>query len=350
MSRLDKLSVPVIQGGMGVGISLGGLAGAVAACGGMGVISTANIGFREPDFFSNTEEADQRALIKEIRKAREIAGGKGLIAINAMAVTTRYADMVRTACREGIDAVISGAGLPLELPSLTKGFDVMIAPIVSSGRAARSLLSIWQKRHQRRADFVVVEGSRAGGHLGFAREELTGGRAKPLAEIVSDVCGVCGGGEGEEPVPVFAAGSVFDRRDMAEVKRAGAYGVQIATRFIACRECDASQAFKDVILSADSEDAMILQSPVGMPGRGLRTPLIERIEAGGRLLPKSCVRCIKTCDPGTTAYCINRALTAAFYGNYEEGLFFCGGNVGRVREMTTAAALMEELSEDWSNA
>lgn len=354
MSKLSKLSIPVIQGGMGVGISLGGLAGAVAACGGMGVISTANIGFREPDFFNNTEEADRRALVKEIRKAREIAGGKGLIAVNAMAATTRYDAMVRTACEEGVDAVISGAGLPLELPALTEGFEVMIAPIVSSGRAAKTLLTAWQRRHGRKADFVVVEGSRAGGHLGFGREELTEGRAKPLAEIVAEVCAVCRdfskAREGGGPIPVFAAGSVFDRRDMTEVKKAGARGVQIATRFIACRECDASQGFKDVILAAGAEDVMILKSPVGMPGRGLRTPLMEKVAKGERLLPKKCVRCIRTCNPETTPYCISRALTAAFYGNYEEGLFFCGGNVGRVKEMTTAAALMEELSQDWSKA
>lgn len=139
MSKLSKLSIPVIQGGMGVGISLGGLAGAVAACGGMGVISTANIGFREPDFFNNTEEADRRALVKEIRKAREIAGGKGLIAVNAMAATTRYDAMVRTACEEGVDAVISGAGLPLELPALTEGFEVMIAPIVVQRQSRKDL-------------------------------------------------------------------------------------------------------------------------------------------------------------------------------------------------------------------
>lgn len=349
MNRLDKLTVPVIQGGMGVGISLGGLAGAVAACGGMGVISTANIGFREPDFFDDTDAADQRALRKEIRKAKEIAGGKGLIAINAMVATTRYQDMVRTACEEGVDAVISGAGLPLELPSLTDGFDVMIAPIVSSGRAAKSLLSIWQKRHHRNADFVVVEGSQAGGHLGFSRDELAEGGAKTLPEIVAEVCGVCSQ-LGGDPVPVFAAGGVFDRSDMAKVKGAGARGVQIATRFIACRECDASQGFKDVILSAGEDDVMILQSPVGMPGRGLRTPLMKRVAEGERLLPEKCVRCIRTCDPAVTPYCINRALTAAFNGDYEEGLFFCGGSVGRVNEMTTAAALMEELSEDWSKA
>ena len=146
MNRLDKLEIPVIQGGMGIGISLGGLAGSVAACGGMGDISTANIGFREPDFYENTEEADCRALRKEIRRARKISGGRGLLAVNAMVATTRYDQMIRTACEEGIDAVISGAGLPLRLPELTKGFDVLLAPIVSGGRAARSVLNFWKKR------------------------------------------------------------------------------------------------------------------------------------------------------------------------------------------------------------
>lgn len=347
MSRSDKLSrlkVPVIQGGMGIGISLGGLAGAVASCGGMGVISTANIGFREPDFYENTDEADRRSLIREIRKAKEIAKGRGLIAINAMVATTRYDLMIKTACEEGIDAIISGAGLPLRLPELTKGFDVLIAPVVSSGRAAKTLLGIWQKRHGRKADFVVVEGSQAGGHLAFDRQEVEEGRADPLPELVRQVAQQCA------DTPVFAAGSVFDRSDMAACKAAGAQGVQIATRFIACRECDAEQGFKDVILEAEKDDMMILKSPVGMPGRGLATPLMKAVADGKRFPPKRCVRCIHTCNPAETPYCINQALIAACEGNYEEGLFFCGGNVGRVSEMTTAAELMEELSEEWREA
>lgn len=344
MSRLDKLKVPVIQGGMGIGISLGGLAGAVAACGGMGVISTANIGFREPDFYDNTDEADCRALRKEIRRAKSIAGGQGLLAVNAMAATTRYDRMIRTACEEGIDAVISGAGLPLRLPELTKGFDVLLAPIVSGGRAARSVLNFWNKRHGRNADFLVVEGSRAGGHLGFSRQEVTEESAKPLPQLVEEVCREAGG------LPVFAAGSVYDRQDMRDVKQAGAWGVQIATQFTACRECDASQGFKDVILEASEDDMAILKSPVGMPGRGLRTPLIRKVEAGERIPPERCIGCIHGCNPVETPYCINQALIRAWEGNYEEGLFFCGANVGKVTEMTTVELLMKKLEEDWRKA
>lgn len=343
MKILDKLTAPIIQGGMGVGISMGSLAGAVAACGGMGVISTANIGFREADFWENPEEANRRVLKAEIAKARTLSGGRGLLAVNAMVATTGFADLVKTACKCGIDAVISGAGLPLSLPELTKGFDVMIAPIVSGGRAAKTVLAIWKKRHGRRADFIVVEGSKAGGHLGFTKEEAEGG-AKPLKELVADV--VCEAGD----IPVFAAGSVFDGDDMKEVKAAGAAGVQIGTRFIATRECDASQKFKDVILAASKDDVMILKSPVGMPGRGLRTPLLKRVAAGERVRPERCVGCIHTCQPDKTPYCINKALIEGYYGNYEEGLFFCGGNVGRINEMTVVPALMEELSKDWSKA
>lgn len=336
--------VPVIQGGMGIGISLGGLAGAVAACGGMGVISTANIGFRETDFYDNTDEADCRALRKEIRRAREISRGRGLLAVNAMVATTRYDRMIRTACEEGIDAIISGAGLPLRLPELAKGFDVLLAPIVSGGRAARSVLNFWRKRHDRNADFLVVEGSRAGGHLGFSRQEVTEGTARNLPQLVEEVCREAGG------LPVFAAGSVCDLQDMQAVKRAGADGVQIATQFIACRECDASQGFKEVILKASEEDVTILKSPVGMPGRGLRTPLIRNVEAGERIPPERCIGCIHGCNPAETPYCINQALIRAWEGNYEEGLFFCGANVGKVTEMTTVELLMKKLAADWREA
>lgn len=346
MKRLEErgLKVPIIQGGMGVGISLGGLAGAVAACGGMGVISTANIGFREPDFYENTDEADERSLRKEIRKARTLAGGKGLIAINAMVATTRYEKMIQVALEEGIDAIISGAGLPLQLPSLTKGRSVMIAPILSSGRAAKTLLNIWKKRHQRIPDFIVTEGAMAGGHLGFKPEDLMEGKRPPLWQSISEVVQEAGG------VPVFAAGSVFTEEEMCRCQDAGAVGMQIATPFIACRECDANKGFQDVILNADIQDVIIVKSPVGMPGRALNTPLIQKVAVGKRFPPQTCIGCIHTCNPAETPYCINRALIAAWEGNYQEGLFFCGGNVDKVKERTDVKTVMEEMMKKWSRA
>lgn len=342
----ERMTVPVIQGGMGIGVSMGSLAGAVAAAGGMGVISTANIGFRETDFWQNPREADKRALIKEIEKAKEIAQGKGLLAINAMVVTTNYEEAVKTACEAGIDAVISGAGVPLSLPEYVKGYEgVMAAPIVSSAKAARVICSAWQKRFGKTPDFIVVEGSLAGGHLGFSQEEAEQGTAMNLDSIVKEVLAVVDD-LGKE-IPVFGAGGVFSAKEAARLLAIGCSGVQIATPFIATKECDASQAFKEIIIKAQDEEAVILKSPVGMPGRGLKTPLIERVRAGERVPPKRCIRCITTCDPQTTPYCINQALIDGFYGKYETGLFFCGGHVGKVDHMTTAGELIEELAGDW---
>lgn len=333
-----KWPVPIIQGGMGVGISMGSLAGAVAKNGGMGVISTAVIGFREEDAWSHPVEAGIRGLKKEIAKAKEISGGNGAIAINAMVVTRDYREMVNAAIEAGVDAIISGAGLPLELPEIAGERDVMLAPVVSSGRAAKLIERAW-KRHGRKPDFIVVEGRDAGGHLGFPREELVNGTAASLEQIVQDVVSV------DPEIPVFAAGSVFDAEDIRRMQKAGAAGVQIATRFIATEECDASQEFKDVILNASESDIRIIESPVGLPGRAIDSPLLRRVEKRGRVAPKRCRGCIRTCDPKTTKYCISHALIEAFRGNWEDGLFFTGANVGRINEMTTVQKLMEELKE-----
>lgn len=333
-----KWPVPIIQGGMGVGISMGSLAGAVAKNGGMGVISTAVIGFREEDVWSHPVEAGIRGLKKEIAKAKEISGGNGAIAINAMVVTRDYREMVNAAIEAGVDAIISGAGLPLELPEIAGERDVMLAPVVSSGRAAKLIERAW-KRHGRKPDFIVVEGRDAGGHLGFPREELVNGTAASLEQIVRDVVSV------DPEIPVFAAGSVFDAEDIRRMQKAGAAGVQIATRFIATEECDASQKFKDVILNASESDIRIIESPVGLPGRAIDSPLLRRVEKRGRVAPKRCRGCIRTCDPKTTKYCISHALIEAFRGNWEDGLFFTGANVGRINEMTTVQKLMEELKE-----
>lgn len=346
MKTLNKLTVPFIQGGMGVGISMGNLAGAVASNGAMGVISTASIGFREKDFWTNTLAANSRALIQEINKAKDIANGKGLVAINAMVATSQFEEMVRLACDCQIDAVICGAGLPLSLPELTAGKDVMIAPIVSSGKACKTLLRFWKSHYNRLPDFIVVEGSRAGGHLGFSYEEASEGAAKPINEIVADV--IAEAKNFDLHIPVFAAGDLLGEPELKKCKESGAYGVQIATPFIATLECDASQGYKDVIIKGSAKDVTILKSPVGMPGRGLLTPLIEKIGQGIRVPAKKCINCIKTCKPAETSFCINHALIEAFKGNLEEGLFFCGGGVEKIGKMTTVKSVIDILTEEWS--
>ena len=345
------LTVPILQGGMGVGVSLGGLAGAVAACGGMGCISTADTGYREPDFEKDPVSANRRALAAEIKKAKEIAGGAGIVAINAMVATQNYADAVKTAVEAGVDAIVSGAGLPLELPGLVGKADVALAPIVSSGRAAKLILRRWAKAFGRTADFVVIEGCKAGGHLGFAEEDLLAGKCQTLDEILPEVLAEVKPFEEQfgRAIPVFVAGGVYTGEDMAHYMKQGAAGVQIATRFIPTYECDASQAYKDVLLNASAEDVRIIHSPVGMPGRALNTPLVQKLSEGMRFPPKRCARCLKGCNPAQVPYCITHALIEAVKGNVEEGLFFCGANVGRLDKMRSVRALMDELMNEWRN-
>lgn len=340
-----ELSLPVLQGGMGVGISLGGLAGAVAACGGMGCISAAHPGYREDDFYENPLEANIRGLKKEIAKAREIAKGKGIIAVNVMVAMRHYAQLVRAAVEEGVDAIISGAGLPLNLPELTAGTKTMIAPIVSSARAAKLIMKTWEKRYQAAPDFMVIEGCGAGGHLGFHGDELENDTAQSLDEILPEVLQEIAPIEQQstKKIPVFVGGGGLERKDLIHFRTLGAAGVQIATQLIATPECDASQGFKDVIIAGTDADVRVIHSPVGMPGRALNTPLIQRMHEQTRIAPTWCAGCIKSCDPAKTKYCITHALIAAASGNVDEGLFFCGAQVGKVNEMLSVAQRLEEF-------
>lgn len=334
-----ELPLPLLQGGMGVGVSLGRLAGAVARCGAMGVISSVNAGYREPDFDRNPVEANLRALKKEIRKAREIAEGNGLIGVNIMTAVSHYEETCHAAIEAGADAIISGAGLPLSLAGYVRGSGTLFAPIVSSGRAASLLLRHYQKRFDARPDFIVLEGSAAGGHLGFSEEEVLAHTAKSNEEILREVLEATG-----RTIPVFVAGGVFDAKDRERLQGLGAAGVQIGTRFIATVECDVSDGFKRVITEAKEEDAIIIKSPVGMPARAVRTPLLERLAAGGRYPAKICNGCLDACPKGEdTPYCISRALVAAARGDIEEGLFFTGSNVGRIHEILPVKTLIEEI-------
>lgn len=346
----DKyLEIPLIQGGMGIGVSMGNLAGHVAACGGMGVISTANAGFACPDFWRNAAEDNLNSLREQIAKAKKIAAGAGMVAINAMVATTQWFDAIKTAVECGIDAVISGAGLPLTLPELTKGTNTAAAPIVSSGRAAKVICRTWDKRYGVAPDFVVIEGSQAGGHLGFDRDDLLNGTTQTLEEILPEVKAEIAPYEekyGRE-IPIFVAGGIYTGEEIAHFTKLGAAGVQMATRFIATHECDASEEFKRILLNAKKEDIVIVQSPVGMPGRALNTPLMQKLAKDGSIPHPKCAGCIKTCKPKETPYCITNALIEAVNGNYEEGLFFCGSEVWRIDKIVHVKELIDELMKDW---
>ncbi len=332
-----EIRIPVIQGGMGVGVSLSGLAGAVAAAGGVGVISTAQIGFRDPEFDRDPIECNLRAVKREIARARELAKG-GVIGVNIMVVTQRYAEYVKAAVEAGADLIISGAGLPMDLPGLVKGSAVKIAPIVSGQRALRVILNYWKKHYDRKPDLVVLEGPKAGGHLGFREEELKSLSEEDYDQEVRRVIDLAKSQE----IPLAVAGGIYTRADMDRYLAMGADGVQMATRFVTTYECDAHPNYKQAYIDAKESDICIVHSPVGMPGRAIRNEFLERVERGERFMTR-CWRCITTCDPAVSPYCITRALINAVEGNCREGLLFCGSNAYRAEKLEHVADIMEEF-------
>ncbi len=343
------LTVPIIQGGMGVGISLGNLAGNVAKCGGMGVISTAHPGYREDDFETNHRQANIRALKKEIIKAKEIREGKGIVAINAMVALQDYEELIEAAIEAGVEAIISGAGLPMHLPALVKNHDVLIAPIVSSGKACKLILRSWWHKHQRLPDFIVIEGCQAGGHLGFKKEDLVNHTCQSLDEIFRDVKQVVVGYEDEHDVkiPIFVAGGIYKKQDVDHYLSIGVDGVQVATRFITTQECDASIEYKKAFIEAKKEDIELVSSPVGMPGRAIKNQFTNRVKEGKINISK-CYRCLKPCHVKDAPYCISKALIEAVKGNIDDGLIFSGAYGYLNNEMTTVKAVIEELTEEKS--
>ena len=335
---------PIIQGGMGVGVSRSSLAGAVAAEGGIGIISTAQIGYDEEGFEQDQAECNRIAIRKHIQRAKEIAGGKGLVGVNIMVALKHYKEHVQEAVRAGADVIISGAGLPMDLPKLVGESRTKIAPIVSSRRATQLILKMWAHRYNRTADFIVVEGPKAGGHLGFSREQLEDIEALDYDEEIKEIiaCKEFYEEQFDTKIPVIVAGGIFDRADIDHAIELGADGVQIASRFVATEECDASEAYKQAYIRADKKDIQIIQSPVGMPGRALRNEFIKGLEMRRKPIRK-CYNCLEKCDPRSVPYCITKALIDAVRGDIENGLVFCGENVCRIHEMTTVHDLMQEL-------
>lgn len=346
--RNKQLSIPIIQGGMGVGISLSKLAGSVARNGGMGVLSSAHPGYRCHDFLRDSVNVNMREMKNEVIKAKEIAKGIGMIAVNVMVAIRDYEKMILSAIRGGCDAIISGAGLPLKLPEYVKGKDIAIAPIVSSKKALALILRQWDKKYTRTADFVVVEGSKAGGHLGFHKEDLLNDTTDSLDTILEAVLEIVKEYENkyQQAIPVFVAGGISTGKEIKHYIDLGASGVQIATRFITTEECDASKEYKEKYCNIKKEDIQLVDSPVGMPGRALNSSLIKRLANGEKIPIKHCFHCLLPCDPKTTSYCISKALIEAAKGNEEEGLFFCGSEGYRHNKITTVKEVIEELMNE----
>lgn len=341
----DKESkYPIIQGGMGVGVSLHKLAGNVSKEGGIGVISTADIGYQEEDFNTNPLKANLRAIGTEIKKAREIAGEDKILAVNVMVALKNYADIVKECVKQKIDLIISGAGIPKDLPEYIKGSKTKIAPIVSSLRCCKLIVKHWITKYNYAPDMIVIEGTEAGGHLGFKPEELEEGNKPKLEDITKDVVNYIKEVEKDtgKEIPVISAGGIWDKNDIEKFLTLGASGVQMATRFVATDECDASEEFKKAYVEASKENIKIIKSPVGMPGRALYNKFIKKVENEKSKVTK-CYGCIKTCDVATTPYCITKALINAVKGNLDEGLIFVGSNVHKIEKIVPVHDLMQEL-------
>lgn len=335
--------VPIIQGGMGVGVSRGKLAGAVAKEGGVGIISTAQIGYDREGFENDPEACNVAAIKEELAYAKSQADG-GLVGVNVMAALKNYREHVKTAVEAKADVVICGAGLPMDLPELIGDSDTKFAPIVSSKRAANLLLRRWEKKYACTADFVVIEGPKAGGHLGFSKEEAEADfnydeEIKAIIELVNEY-----GKKFEKDIPVIVAGGVFTKEDIEHAFSLGASGVQMASRFVATKECDASDTYKQAYINASEKDVTIIQSPVGLPGRAVNNAFLKKVKEGKTKVTR-CYQCLSACNPAEAPYCITKALIEAVKGNLDDGLIFCGANVGKIDKIVSVHELMEELTK-----
>jgi nitronate monooxygenase len=350
--RIGNLSiaVPIIQGGMGVGISLSGLASAVANEGGVGVISSAGLGLLYKEFSTDFLAASIYGLKEEIRKAREKT--LGIIGVNVMVAMTNFTDMIKTAISEKVDIIIAGAGLPLDLPSFLKVDSITkLIPIVSSARAAKIICEKWKANYNYLPDAIIVEGPMAGGHLGFKEDQIFDADyslEKLVPEIVAEL--KIFEEKYDTKIPLFAAGGIYTGGDIHKILDLGASGVQMGTRFVTTVECDASDAFKQAYINAESSDIEIIRSPVGMPGRAILSNFITKVKEGKKQ-PKKCpFKCIKTCDISKSPYCIIIALINALKGNFENGYAFAGANAFRADKITSVKEIFQSLIKEYSES
>lgn len=336
-------NVPIVQGGMGIGISLSSLASAVANCGAIGVISGVEPGFYLPYYSSDKPKANIDGLTYHIRRAKELSP-KGIIGVNIMTALNNFEDMVMVAVKEKIDIIFSGAGLPMKLPELVKDSVTKIAPIVSSGKVAELICRQWDRKHNYLPDAIVVEGPEAGGHLGFSHEQLSDSKNFSLKNLVLDVLEAIKPFEEKylKKIPVIAGGGLFDAKDIGEILNVGASGVQISTRFVTTPECDASEAFKQAYIDASEEDVIIIKSPVGMPGRAIKNSFIERVYNNDKPKGIKCINCLKPCNPKESLYCIADALIQAQRGNLDNGFAFAGSNVHKITQLQSVKELIDE--------
>lgn len=331
---------------MGVRVSKANLAAAVANEGCAGVIASVGLGGYESSPGADFTELNCIALRAEIRKARQMAPG-GIIAVNAMVALSDYETLVKICVEENVNMIISGAGLPLHLPSYTAGTDIKLVPIVSSARSLKIIYKKWMKSFNRCPDAVIVEGVKAGGHLGYSPEQIeqnTPTLDETLVEVIQFAQQL------PASIPVIAAGGIFSGQDMAHYLALGASGVQMATRFVCTEECDVDLRFKQAYLDAGPEDIVLIKSPVGLPGRVINSPFVEKINQG-KTMPFRCkYQCLRTCRPSTAPYCIAEVLANASEGNMDEAFAFAGSNAWRCNEIISVKELIQTIMQEYEDA
>jgi len=353
--KIGDLEMSLIQGGMGIGVSSRKLASAVANCGGAGIISAVELGQLREFPGMKSIDANRQALSDEIKATRELSKN-GVIGVNIMYALTDYHGLVETAAKENVDMIISGAGLAKDLPEIVGNSPIKLIPIVSDVRAAKVLTKLWG-RYGKVPDAFIVEGPKAGGHLGFKYEDLKNGTAHTLENIASEVIDFANDKNNfDSKIPVIVAGGIYTGQDIRRFQNLGAAGVQMGTRFVTTYECDASNDFKKTYLDASKEDIVLIKSPVGLPGRAIKNSFLEKVGRGEEIDFKCKYNCLKTCVPKDSPYCIANALLGAQQGNFNEGFAFAGTNAYRATEKTcldengefiTVKTLMDRLSKEY---
>ncbi len=344
-------TLPIVQGGMGVGISLASLAAAVANEGGIGVISSIGLGALRPNPGLNYKDANAVALKDEIRAARKLT--KGILGVNIMVAISDYDDMIRAAFEEEVDIVFLGAGLPIKVPSTMtleylQNAKTKVGIIVSSGRAAKLVLNIWADNFKRVPDMIVLEGPKAGGHLGFKNDQIFDPDftlEKILPDVIAEVRAV--EAKHGKCIPVIAGGGIYSGKQIYDIMELGADGVQMGTRFVATDECDAGDAFKQLYVNCKEEDIVIINSPVGLPGRAINNQFLKAV-ARGEKQPFVCPwKCLRTCDYHVAPYCIALALKNARDGIFDSGYAFAGANAYLVDKITSVKELVNSLVQEY---
>jgi nitronate monooxygenase len=345
--KLPKLKIrnleskyPIIQAGMGVRVGNSTLSSETIKLGGFGTIASVGLGDIEKSKTDFVEESN-RVLVEEIHRARRVSQNCGPLGINVMVALSNYEATIRAAVKEGIDFIISGAGLPIVLPEYVGDADIALIPVISSGRALKVVLAAWKRKYNRAPDAVIVEGPLCGGHLGFSMALLEEPDTCSLEILYKDVKDLLD--EYEYDIPIIAAGEVSSREDVEACLEIGYNGVQIGTYFIATMEAGMDVESKRVFVDAKPEDVVLIKSPVGLPVRVLKTPLVERVLAGKREKFACPYRCLRTCDPRKVPFCIAKALLSTWSGDVDNGLYMTGCNVDAITRIQPLKNFFDSL-------